>query len=171
MTKIRHSLWAAACCMLVAGAISVGVPWSASGQEQPERGGGHSNLAQRWADAWNSHDADAVAELFARDGFFEDVPFGVVAHGTSEIRAVAQSFFTVVPDLHISVVSGSLNGGRGSIEWVFSGTDQGVYRTGKTFAVRGTTVLELTGNRISRDSDYWDLATLLRQIGLMPSGL
>ena len=25
MTKIRHSLWAAGCCMLVAGAISVGV--------------------------------------------------------------------------------------------------------------------------------------------------
>ena len=122
------------------------------------------------ADAWNSHDADAVAALFARDGLFEDVPFGVVAHGTDEIRAVAQSFFTVVPDLHISVVNGSFNASRGSIEWVFSGSDQGLYRTGTTFAVRGTTVLELVGNKISRDSDYWDLATLLRQIGLMPPG-
>jgi steroid delta-isomerase-like uncharacterized protein len=156
--------------MLLAGAISVGVPRFASGQQQQENGGQHGNLARRWADAWNSHDADVVAALFARDAFFEDVPFGVVAHGTDEIRAVAQSFFTVVPDLHISVVNASLNAGRASIEWVFSGTDQGLYRTGKTFAVRGTTVLGLAGNKISRDSDYWDLATLLRQIGLMPPG-
>jgi steroid delta-isomerase-like uncharacterized protein len=157
--------------MLLAGAISVGVPRFASGQEQHEHGGRHGDLALRWADAWNSHDADAVAALFARDGFFEDVTFGVVAHGTNEIRAVAQSFFTVVPDLHISVVNGSFNASRGSIEWVFSGSDQGLYRTGKTFAVRGATVLELAENKISRDSDYWDLATLLRQIGLMPPGL
>ena len=31
MTKIRHSLWAAGCCMLVAGAISVGVAASTAG--------------------------------------------------------------------------------------------------------------------------------------------
>jgi hypothetical protein len=59
MTKIRHSLWGAACCMLLAGAISVGVPPPATGQEplDQERAGRHGNLAQRWADAWNSHDA------------------------------------------------------------------------------------------------------------------
>jgi steroid delta-isomerase-like uncharacterized protein len=102
---------------------------------------------------------------------FEDLPFGVVAHGTSEIRAAAVLFFTNVPDLHINVVNSSVNAGRATIEWVFSGTDQGVYGTGKTFAVRGTTVLELHGNRISRDSDYYDLATILRQLGLLPSGL
>jgi steroid delta-isomerase-like uncharacterized protein len=139
--------------------------------DEQDRGGRHGNLAQRWADAWNSHNPDAVVALFTPDGLFEDIPFGVVAHGTEEIRAAANLFFTAVPDLHLSVVNSSVNGGRGMIEWVFSGTDQGVYGTGKTFAVRGTTVLELRGNRISRDSDYYDLATILRQLGLLPSGL
>jgi steroid delta-isomerase-like uncharacterized protein len=149
---------------------AAGVPHAAD-ERAHDRSGHHRNLAERWADAWNSHDADAVAALFTRDGLFEDVPFGVVAHGTQEIRAAADGFFTVVPDLHISVVNSSLTDGRGTIEWVFSGTDHGVYGTGKTFAFRGATVLELRGGRISRDSDYWDLATLLRQLGLLPAGL
>jgi len=170
MTMLRHSLSARAYWMVFALTAFAGVAQAVDLQAQ-DRGGQHGNVAQRWANAWNSHDPDAVAALFTRDALFEDVPFGVMAHGTEEIRAVASSFFTVVPDLHISVVNSSVNGGRAMIEWVFSGTDQGVYGTGKTFAFRGATVLELRGNRISRDSDYWDLATLLRQIGLLPSGL
>jgi ketosteroid isomerase-like protein len=35
--------------------------------------------------------------------------------------------------------------------------------------VRGATVLRLENGRISRNSDYWDMATLLGQLGLMPS--
>ena len=167
MTMLRHSL---SIGIILALAASAAVAQTADGKAQ-DRGGQHGNLAQRWADAWNSHDPDAVAALFTRDALFEDVPFGVIAHGTEEIRAVAGFFFTVVPDLHISVVNSSVNGGRAMIEWVFSGTDQGVYGTGKTFAVRGATVLELRGNRTSRESDYFDLATLLRQLGLLPSGL
>ena len=170
MTMFRHSRWTTACWMILAVAAFGGVAQAGDGRDQ-DRGGSIANLAQRWAEAWNAHDAEAVAALFTPDGLFEDVPFGVVAHGTGEIRAIADFFFTVVPDLHLSVINSSLKGGRGTIEWVFSGTDLGVYRTGKTFAVRGATVLELRGNRISRDSDYYDLATLLRQLGLLPSGL
>ena len=40
--------------------------------------------------------------------------------------------------------------------------------TGKQFTVRGVTVMEIRGNRISRNSDYWDLATVLRL--LLPEG-
>lgn len=170
MTMLRHVPWTAVCWMILALAASAGVAQSADARTQDD-GGQHGNLAQRWADAWNSHDPDAVAALFTRDALFEDIPFGVVAHGTEEIRAAAVLFFTGVPDLQITVVNSSVRSGDGIIEWVFSGTDQGVYRTGKTFAVRGTTVLELRGDGISRDSDYYDLAALLRQLGLLPRGL
>jgi steroid delta-isomerase-like uncharacterized protein len=53
-----------------------------------------------------------------------------------------------------------------------SGTHQGdlpgMPATRKSFAVRGATALELDNGRISRNSDYWDMATLLTQLGLMP---
>jgi hypothetical protein len=40
---------------------------------------------------------------------------------------------------------------------------------GRRFAVRGATVFELAGGRIRRSSDYADAATILRQLGLLPT--
>jgi hypothetical protein len=42
--------------------------------------------------------------------------------------------------------------------------------TGKRFsAVRGSSILELEAGKIRRESDYWDAATLMKQVGLLPS--
>lgn len=167
MTNLNNSL--AACLVILAVAVpTTGIHADDQGQD---RNAPHGTLAQRWVDAWNSHDPDAVAVLFTGNAVYEDVPFGSVNHGPEQIRAFAQFFFTAVPDLHVSLVNSSVKDGHGTIEWVFSGTDQGVYRTGRTFAVRGVTVLDMRGTRISRNSDYFDLATMLRQLALLPSGL
>jgi ketosteroid isomerase-like protein len=60
-----------------------------------------------------------------------------------------------------------------AMEWLMSGTHErdlpGMPAAGKTFSVRGATILELRDGRITRNRDYWDLATFLKQIGLMPS--
>jgi len=32
--------------------------------------------------------------------------------------------------------------------------------------IRGATVVEFTDGKISRNSDYWDLATYMKQVGL-----
>ena len=46
----------------------------------------------------------------------------------------------------------------------------GIPATGKHFsAVRGSTVLELGAGKIHRESDYWDAATFMKQVGLLPS--
>jgi steroid delta-isomerase-like uncharacterized protein len=166
--KTRARSLSTVACLIVLVVTSTGAQVD---QQEHDRGRPHRDLAQKWVDAWNSHDANAVAALFTRDALYEDVTFGIVNHGPDEIRAFAQSFFTTVPDLQITLVDSSVKNGRGTIEWVFSGTDEGVWRTGKTFAVRGVTVFEIRGRRISRNSDYFDLATVLRQIGLLPAGL
>jgi ketosteroid isomerase-like protein len=36
----------------------------------------------------------------------------------------------------------------------------GIFQTGKKFSVRRVTVLNVQGNKISRETDYWDLATV-----------
>ncbi len=40
--------------------------------------------------------------------------------------------------------------------------------TGKSFSIRGATIAEVSAGRIVRAADYWDLATFLRQLGVMP---
>jgi ketosteroid isomerase-like protein len=59
--------------------------------------------------------------------------------------------------------------GHGTIEWVFTGTDKGLYKTGKRFSVRGVSVIDLRGGRISRNLDFYDAASIMRQVGLLPS--
>jgi steroid delta-isomerase-like uncharacterized protein len=134
-----------------------------------------TDLAQAWTAAWNSHDVNAVAALFTEDALYEDVPTSAVNRGTGQLRAFAQFFLTTVPDLKVELVNSAaqsdLKGGHGVIEWIFSGTDQGLFKTGKKFSVRGVTVFDVAGGKIARNSDYWDLATMLRQLGLLPKGL
>jgi steroid delta-isomerase-like uncharacterized protein len=170
MTTLNNVLWAAVCFVILALAPSAGLAQTYDRQDE-DRDGPHNNLAQRWVDAWNSHDANAVAVLFTRDAVYEDVPFGIVNLGPKQIQAFAQFFFTAVPDLHVILVNSALSSERGTIEWVFSGTDHGIYGTDRTFAVRGVTVLEVRGAKLSRNVDYYDLATILRQLGLLPPGL
>jgi len=43
----------------------------------------------------------------------------------------------------------------------------GIPATGKSFAVRGSTICELTAGKIKRNSDYWDMGAFLKQTGLI----
>jgi steroid delta-isomerase-like uncharacterized protein len=130
-----------------------------------------SNVAEKWIEAWNSHDVERVLVLFTPDVVYEDLPFGVRNHGSAELRAFAVGIFTAVPDLRLDLLNSSLKGRHGTIEWVFSGTDIGLHKTQRRFSVRGVSVIEVHGQLISRNSDYYDLATILRQLGLLPAGL
>jgi steroid delta-isomerase-like uncharacterized protein len=127
-----------------------------------------------WATAWSSHDSAKVLALFTDDCVFEDVTFGVVTRGKEELRAFAEGAFAAVPDFKFVLTSRFVAGNRAGMEWVMSGTHKGDFpglpATGKGFSsVRGATIIELQGGKIRRNSDYWDSATFMRQVGLLPT--
>lgn len=128
-----------------------------------------AHVVDGWIAAWNSHDAEKVITIFTPDVLFEDVTFGAVNHGSAELRKFAASIFEAVPDAKFEVVNSSVDRGHGSIEWIFSGTDHGLYKTGKRFSVRGASVIDLRGGQISRELDYYDAASIMRQVGLLPT--
>jgi len=55
------------------------------------------------------------------------------------------------------LVNSAVDREHGTIEWVFTGTDHGLYKTGKRFSVRGVSVIDLRGGRISRTLDLYDV--------------
>jgi ketosteroid isomerase-like protein len=63
----------------------------------------------------------------------------------------------------------SIHDGHGTIEWTLSGTDKGMYKTGKKFSVRGVSVIEVREGKIFRNLDFYDSATIMRQLGLLPA--
>lgn len=130
--------------------------------------GDDSAVADKWIAAWNSHDPEKMLSTFTDDVYYEDVTFAEVSRGQAEFRKFAAEEFEGVPDLEIKLMRAAVHNGHGTIEWSFSGTDKGVYKTGKKFTVRGVSVIEVRDGKISRSVDYYDAATIMRQVGVLP---
>jgi len=130
-------------------------------------------VLEAWAADWTSHDVDHLLSLFTDDCLYEDVTFGVVNHGKAELEAFAAGIFAAFPDFKVELETRFTAGDRAAIEWTISGTHKGdlpgMAATNKTFSIRGSTIIELRSGKIRRNSDYWDLATFLKQVGLMSS--
>jgi steroid delta-isomerase-like uncharacterized protein len=125
-----------------------------------------------WAGAWSHHDVDKLLSLCTDDCVYEDVTMGAVSRGKAELRRFAGAVFAAFPDFKIDLTSGLVAGSWAAAEWTMSGTHKGdlpgLPATGKRFSVRGSTICELRDGKIQRNSDYWDMVTFLKQVGLMP---
>ena len=118
--------------------------------------------------AWNTHDPDKVARFYTQDAIYEDATLGMVNHGTTDIRKFAQQFFDESPDAKFSVTGSFMADGHGYAEWVMAGTDVGMFKTNKRFEVRGASIMQGSPEKLSHQTDYWDMATLMKQLGVMP---
>ena len=134
---------------------------------------GVERILDDWATAWSSHDTEKVLSIFTDDCVYEDVTFGAINHGKKELRAFADGVFAGVPDFRVELTARFVADPQAGMEWVMSGTHKGDFpgmpATGKRFSVRGVTIVELQAGKIRRNSDYWDAASVMRQVGLLPS--
>jgi steroid delta-isomerase-like uncharacterized protein len=130
-------------------------------------------VLEAWAMAWSSHDTEKVLSLFTDDCIYEDVTFGVINRGKEELRAFADGVFAGIPDFKVDLTTRFAADTWAGMEWVMSGTHKGNFpgmpATGNHFSTRGVTILELQVGKIRRNSDYWDAASVMRQVGLLPS--
>jgi steroid delta-isomerase-like uncharacterized protein len=156
--------------MTLAAALAVTIfPAIAAWTQGKPSAKGESTVAEQWIAAWNSHKPDTMLALFNDDIVYEDVAFGQVSHGKAEVRKFAATEFEAVPDLELKLLRAQVQGGHGTIEWTFSGTDKGVFKTGKKFSVRGVSVIDLRDGKISSNLDFYDAATIMRQVGVLPA--
>jgi len=131
-------------------------------------------LLEEWAAAWSSGDPDRVAALFTDDAIFEEaIEGGMVTHGTEDLRAYLADFvFAAFPDLRVELTSGFVSDGWAAAEWRQTATHTGdlpdVPATGRSVSWRAASILELEGDKIRRESEYFDLYSILLQLGLIP---
>src|SRR5215471_1453652 len=100
-----------------------------------------------YLDAWNAHDAAAVARCMADDAVYEDVALGRVLCGPSEIAAFVTEATRSSSDFRFETVSLVCAGRDYANEWVMIGTNdcelRGVPPTGHSFRVRGASIGKL----------------------------
>ncbi len=136
-------------------------------------GAAEEQLVAEYRAAWNAHDPDKIVSFFTDDCEYEDAIMREVVRGKPELRAYLVEWLAVFPDLCMNVKDQYLSETGGGAEFTFSGTHtnpvMGLPATNKPFTVRGASVLELREGKIRRQSDYWDAASFMTQIGIMPT--
>ena len=123
--------------------------------------------------AWSNGDIDGIVACFTEDCVFEDMALQTRFEGHDAVREFAVAVFGAIPDFQWTPTRVFGDGASMCIESHFSGTQTGDFpgipATNKYASARAASVFELQGNKFKRCSDYWDMAAVLKQIGLMPS--
>ncbi len=94
-----------------------------------------------WGEAWNGHDADALAALYHDDAVNHQVAFGDPRVGRDAMREDFRAFFAAFPDSYTRVEVTLIDGARAAVEWVGGATWTGPFAgrapTGAPFTLRG----------------------------------
>jgi hypothetical protein len=84
------------------------------------------SLLDRFADAWNRHDLDALISMMTDDCVFQASAGpqvdGQRSEGKPAVRAAYAAVFETFPDAHWANARHFIAGNRGVSEWTFSGT-------------------------------------------------
>ncbi len=122
--------------------------------------------------AWNAHDVERLASLYAPDYEETDVGQAGSQHGQESIRRTATHYLRAFPDLQVTLNEVVIDGNRAALAWTWCGTHRGtmlnIPPTGRHVTVRGTSFLMIEDGLIQRGLRVWDMAGLLRSIGLLP---
>ena len=129
-------------------------------------------LAAQLTEAWNSHDSQEVAALCAADYEGENIGEAVPHRGPEGMAASVAAYLAAFPDLHFVVEDVVIQGDRVVQVWRASATHRGplmnIPGSGRRIAVRGASLLTFRAGQLYRATYIWDVAGLLREIGLLP---
>jgi steroid delta-isomerase-like uncharacterized protein len=129
-------------------------------------------LAEKGVAAWNAHDPDAVAALYAPDAKVRDSG-GDEGTGRDAVAARCAMFINAFPDLRVELLSIAVDGNKVCEEWRVTGTHEGelmgIPPTHKRTVNLGCSVTEVSEDGLTtRETAYWDAAKMLQDLGVMP---
>ncbi len=122
--------------------------------------------------AFNAHDKSRLLKLYHPDYDGEDLSEGKRADGLRDVGRMLDYMFTAFPDLEMRLLENGSDGDQVFFFWVATGHQRGrlmnIPPTGKSVSFTGSTFLKLRDGKIIRSRRIWDVASVLRQIGLLP---
>jgi steroid delta-isomerase-like uncharacterized protein len=128
----------------------------------------------RYNEAWNAHDLDAIAAMHAPDMVFANHTAGESASG-KEVRQHIGAIFETWPDIEFSTRRLYVRDGLVVQEWTATATHANTMRrgdlvakpTGKTVSWDGLDVIPFEDGLVKRKDVYSDSVSILRQVGLL----
>jgi ketosteroid isomerase-like protein len=110
-----------------------------------------SNAVERFNEAFNAHDVDAVMAAMTDDCVFESTspPLGERHEGVDAVRAAWESFFVSSPTAHFDAEEIIATGDRCVVRWAYSWTDDA--GGGR---VRGVDVIRVRDGKVAEKLAY-----------------
>jgi steroid delta-isomerase-like uncharacterized protein len=106
---------------------------------------------------------------YHEDAIVEDSMYPYPFVGRQAIMNRKSAGFAAMPDMKITVTKRFVRGDQLTVEWVASGTHQADYpglpATGRRFSIPGVTVVVRKNGKILRESLYYDMNEVQRQLG------
>lgn len=109
-------------------------------------------VIEKFNDAFNRHDADAVMRLMTDDCIFENTnppPDGARLEGAAAVRAYWLKFFANNPDAYFEAEDFIVSGDRCVVRWIYRKT-----KDGKPWHLRGVDVFKVRDGKVAEKLSY-----------------
>ena len=124
---------------------------------------------QQHVEAENRHDVEATIATFDRPRYEVN---GEPSDGEAAVRELLQGLMTGFPDFHVGVEKLHHADGAVILEGRITGTHDGEFSgippTGKRVDFPAAAIFDFDGDRLLCEKVYYDVATILRQVGILP---
>jgi steroid delta-isomerase-like uncharacterized protein len=129
---------------------------------------------ERYNDAWNAHDLDAIMAMHAPDMVFHNHTAGEQAEG-ADARDHIAAIFETWPDIAFTTRRLYIRDGLVVQEWTATATHSRTMRRGeivaeptqRTISWDGLDVIPFEDGLVKRKDVYSDSVSILRQLGLL----
>ena len=133
-----------------------------------------ADAIDRYNEAWNAHDVEAIMAMHAPDMVFHNHTAGESAQG-EEVRGHLSSIFETWPDIRFETRRLYVRDGLVVQEWTATATHTSMMRrgdiaaepTGRQVKWDGMDVIPFEGGLVKRKDVYSDSVSILRQVGLI----
>jgi len=124
--------------------------------------------------AYNAKDWDKVRHSVTTNFIYDEVGTDRKTQGVDKVISMWKEWAVALPDSKATINASHVSGSTVVLEVTWTGTHSGslnlpkgpVAGTGKRINMRGAQVLEITGGKVSTQRHYFDMATMLNQLGI-----
>ena len=132
------------------------------------------DTAKALLQAYNDKNWDAIRAGIASNFIYDEVGTKRKVQGADQTIALWQGWAKALPDSRATVNSALASGNTAVLELTWQGTHNGpldtpngpLAPTGKRIEIRACQISELAGDKAKAQRHYFDMATLLQQLGV-----
>jgi steroid delta-isomerase-like uncharacterized protein len=131
-----------------------------------------AQLAEEWISAMNARNLERMGSLLTEDAIADEVAESEPRKGRKSIEEAYREVFEGYPDCEAEILNRVIGSDQAVVEVRFKGTNKGPFRgtpaTNKPIDLRIAYILKVKNGKISYVTEYYDVATLLTQQGMLP---